>query len=194
MRSLTAPAIAALGGSVLSIVQLIYMQFPGSPLGLNSSNRDYDYDSVTYLGGAGLGSIAAVEDSAGEVKGLQLTMSGVPTDYIALALDDAGTVQGTPLVIRLGIMNANAQIVEAPIDWAGRLDTMSIVEDGETCSISVTAESTAVDLLRGAALTYSNVDQQALYTGDRAFEYVIAQANQRIVWPAKQWLLSSSGR
>ncbi len=42
-------------------------------------------------------------------------------------------------------------------------------------------------------MTYSNVDQQALYPGDRAFEYVLSQANKPIVWAGKQWLIALSG-
>lgn len=194
MKSLGAPVIAALSDAVLTIVQFVYMDFPGLPVALNSSNRDFDFDGVTYRGAAGLGTVSQIDDSPGEIKGLQLSMSGVPTEYLALALDDAAIVQGASLVIRLAIIGSDGSVVDAPVDWAGRLDTMSIEEDGETCTIAVTAESTAVDLLRGTPLTYSNVDQQSLYPGDRAFEYVLSQANKPIVWAGKQWLIAVSQR
>lgn len=194
MKTLAPDTIAALNARELSIVQLIYMQFPGFPVALNSSNSPFDFGGVTYRGAAGLGTVGTVDDSPGEVKGLQLEISGAPIEYIALALADSTIVQGAPLTIRLGIVNDAGQIIEAPIDWDGRIDIMSIQEDGDTCTIAVTSESTAVDLLRGTPMTYSNVDQQALYPGDRAFEFVIPQANQKLVWPAKQWLLSSAGR
>ena len=45
----------------------------------------------------------------------------------------------------------------------------------------------AVDLLRGSAMTYSDADQRAIYPADRAFEYVVDQADQPVVWPAKSW-------
>lgn len=191
MRSLSAATAAALNGSVLSIVQLLYMQFPGSSIALNSSSRAIDYAGVTYRGAAGLGSISPINDSPGEVKGLQLEMSGVPSENIALALADSSIVQGAPITIRLAILDASGLVLDAPLDWSGRVDTMAIEEDGETCSIAVTAESSAVDLLRGSALTTSNADQQFLYPGDRAFEYVVSQANVPIVWPTKQYYIDS---
>lgn len=193
MKSLSGPTVTALSGAVLSMAQLVYMDFPGFPVAMTSANFPIIFGGITYLGAAGIGSIGAIDDSPGEIKGLQFTMSGVPTEYLALALDDAAIVQGAPVTIRLAILSG-PDVLDAPIDWAGRLDTMSIEEDGDTCSITVTAESTAVDLLRGSALTYSNVDQQALYPGDRAFEYVNSQYGQRIVWPAKQWILMGAGR
>ncbi|MCY1248566.1 hypothetical protein D9M72_620100 [compost metagenome] len=121
-------------------------------------------------------------------------MSGVSVEYLALALDDAAIVQGTPLTILTAIVNEAGMVIDAPIDWDGRLDTMSIEEDGDTCTIAVTAESSAVDLLRGSPLTYSNVDQQQLYPGDRAFEFVNSQKGKPIVWAGKQWLIALNGK
>lgn len=193
MKTLTPPAASALSGSVLKIVQLIYMDFPGLPVAFNSDNADVVFAGVTYKGAAGLGSISPIDDSPGEIKGLQFSMSGISTDYLALALDDAGVVQGTMVTVRLAIMSG-PDVLDAPIDWVGRLDTMTIEEDGDTCTIAASAESTAVDLLRGFPLTYSNVDQQFLYPGDRAFEYVLPQNRKPIVWGGKQWLLALNGR
>lgn len=189
MRTLAPPTIAALSGSVLSIAQLVYMDFPGLPIALCSANRDILCDGVTYRGAAGLGSISPVEDSPGEIKGLQFQMSGVPIENLALALDDSAIVQGTNIIVRLAILDLDHQLIEAPTDWTGRIDTMAIEEDGETCTITVTAESTAVDLLRGNALTTSNADQQFLYPGDRAMEYVALQ-DVPVVWPTKQLFMA----
>ncbi|MDM0024071.1 hypothetical protein [Variovorax saccharolyticus] len=164
------------------------------PISLNTSTWNLDWAGVTYLGAFGIGTIGTIDDSPGEIKGLGFELSGVPSANIALALDDAAVVQGTLVTIRTAILNAAFQVVDAPIEWEGRLDTMSIQEDGETCTISVTAESTAVDLLRGAPLTTSNADQQALYPGDRAFEYVVQQADKPVVWPSKDWFIFTAKR
>jgi len=192
VRALSPDTIAALNGPVLHVASLVYMAFPGSAIALCSANRPIDFGGVTYRGAAGLGSISPITDSAGEVKGLNFEMAGVSSEAIALALDDAGVVQGTPVTIRTAILDANMGVLDAPIDWTGRLDTMSIREDGETCTIAVSAESSEVDLLRGSTLTYSDADQKSLYPGDRGFEFVNSQVGQRVIWPAKQWLIASS--
>ena len=193
MRTFDPAAVAALEGAVLSVAQLVYMGFPGFPIALSSSIMDIDFAGVTYRGAAGLGTISSIDDSPGEVKGLQFTMSGVPTEYLGLALADSAIVQGAPVTIRLAVL-AGAVLFDAPIDWEGRLDTMSIEENGDTCTISVTAESNEVDFLRGSPLTYSHVDQQALFPGDMAFEYVLPQEGKPIVWAGKQWLIALNGR
>jgi hypothetical protein len=191
MRALSGPVVAALSAPVLRIVQLIYLGFPGLPVTLNSSNRDISFGGTIYRGAAGLGKISPIEDSPGEIKGLQFEISGVPIENLALALADATVVQGTAVFIRLAIIDSDGTVLDAPLDWAGRLDTMPIQEDGETCSIGATAESTAVDLLHGNALTTSNADQQFLYPGDRAFEWVIPQEGVPVVWPTKQYYIDS---
>jgi hypothetical protein len=188
MRSLSAPTLAALAAPEVLLVQLILLQFPGGTLALNSSNWNLTWAGVTYQGASGLGDISAIEDGPGEVKGLQFTMSGASASAISLALDDASEWPGTPITIRTAVFNAaTGQIVDAPLDWAGRGDTMGISEDGDTCRVTATAESTAVDLLRGSPLTTSHADQQSVSPGDRAFEYVASQADQPVVWPAASW-------
>lgn len=186
MRSLSGPTIAALGAPSVPMVQLVHLAF-ASPIAINTSNWDLVWSSVTYKGAGALGAISQIEDSPGEIKGLNFQLIGLDSAYIALALDDAGVVQGTVATIRTAILDSNYQVVDAPIDWVGRLDTMSIEEDGETCTISVSAESSAVDILRGNPLTYSDADQKSLYGNDRAFEFIVSQANTPIIWPSKQW-------
>ena len=193
MRSLGAPAIAVLNGQTVLMVQLVYLGFV-SPIGLNLSNFDIVYSGTTYKGAGSIGAVSEIDDSPGEIKGLTFSLSGVDPAYIALALDDAAVVQGTPCHIRTALLDSNYQVVDAPLDWSGRLDTMSITEDGETCTISVTAESTAVDLLKGYASTFSDPDQRAIDPTDRAFEYLNSQVGQPVVWPHRQWFIDKGQR
>jgi hypothetical protein len=170
-----------------ALVQLLHIVHPAGVLALNTSTWDLTWAGVVYRGAYGLGSISAVTDQPGQVQGLTFTLSGISADRVALALDDAAQWQGVPITIRTALLNDAYQVVDAPVEWTGRGDTMQLDEDGETCTIGASAESSAVDLLRGHPLSYSDADQQALYPGDRGFEYVASQADQRVVWPARQW-------
>jgi hypothetical protein len=183
--------LAAISAPVLGLAALVRMDFPSGTILLTSANRDIQASSGLYRGIGALGQIGEVNDSPGEIKGLQFTLSGVRSEFIALALDDAAVVQGTPVTIRNAIFNATTgALVDEPLAWSGRLDTMSIEEDGDTCTIAATAESSAVDLLRGSPLTYSDADQKSIYPDDRAFEYLISQVNVPVVWPDRNYFIA----
>jgi hypothetical protein len=140
----------------------------------------------TYLGAYGLGQISAVTDKPGDVQGITLELHGADAARIALALDDADVVQGTPVTLYTAIIDtATYQILDAPVEWVGTLDTMAIGEDGTAATIAVTAESRAVDLLRGTPQFYSDADQRVINPTDGAFAYVVDQIDKPIVWPAK---------
>jgi len=186
MRSLTGSAIAAIASPSLGVAGLLYLGF-STPIALNTTNWNLLWGGVTYVGAGSIGSIGAVDDSPGELKGLQLTLSGVSASQIALALDSGGVWQGTPVILRTAIFDSSFVVVDAPIEWTGRGDVFAISEDGETCVINASAESTGVDLLRGSAVTYSNPDQLSLFPGDRGLEYVVDQSDRPIVWPNKEF-------
>ncbi|AKJ28846.1 hypothetical protein [Caldimonas brevitalea] len=183
MRTLSSEVTAALSADRVAIAQLIYMAL-SQPVYLNTSSWDLQWNGETWRGAAGAGRVDVIDDSPGEIKGLNFELSGVPSEQIALAL--AEPVQGKTVEIRTAIFDPDTyEVLDAPVEWAGRLDTMSIVETPEGgAAIAVTAEHVGIDLLRPLVVRYSNPDQQRLYPGDRSLEYVIDQVEQSIVWPA----------
>lgn len=192
MRTLSPAVLAALASGNAVIVQMVHMAFSSGAIALNSSTWDLVFGGVTYRGAAGLGSVSAITDKPGEVQGIRLDIAGGSPASISLALDDADIVQGTPLTLSTAILDAASyQVLDVVTDWVGRLDTMAISEDGKQAAISVTAESRAVDLLRGNASSYSDGDQRARFPGDLAFAFVVSAVDKKIVWPAREYFLKS---
>lgn len=186
MKTYAAPTLAALSSGSVAIVQLVYLGF-ATPIALNLSTWDLTWLGVVYKGAYGLGAISGVTDKPGEVQGITLELFG-DAAAVALALDGADVVQGTACIIRTAIIEtANYTILDAPIEWAGTLDTMSIGEDGKQASIAVTAESRAVDLLRGNPSFYSDPDQRAINAADGSFMYVVSQIGKPIIWPTRAY-------
>lgn len=188
MRAFSSATVAALAGPSLGLVQLVYMGFSPTPIALNTSNYNFDFEGVQYRGAYGLGSVSPITDRPGEVQGITLELAGGDSARIALALDDADIVPGTLLLIRTAIINTDTlQILDAPVDFVGELDTMSLAEDGRQCVIRVTAESRAVNLLRGAPQFYNNTDQRTINAADGAFAYVVDQIDKPVIWPAREY-------
>lgn len=188
MRTFSGAVTTALGSPALGLVQLVRMGFTPTPVVLNTSTWNIAFGGDTYLGAAGLGSISAVTDKPGAVQGVTFELAAGASSVISLALDAAGTVQGTPCTIRTAIIDAaTGAVLDAPLEWAGTLDTMTIAEDTEGAVVRVTAESKAVDLLRGKPSFYADQDQVLINATDRSFRYVTDQIDKPIVWPARSF-------
>lgn len=188
MRALSAEVVALLASARCGVVTLVHMAFPSTTIAINTSNWDLTFDGVVNKGAYGLGTVNTITDKPGEVQGISLEMISPDSASISMALDDAAVVQGTPLTIRTALIDLDAyQILDAPVEWSGKLDTMSISEDGEQCVTNVTAESKAVNLLRGTVVYYSDSDQRAINPTDGSFSYGVDQTDKPIVWPAKSW-------
>ena len=185
MRTVSAPAAAVLAGGVVPLALLIEMDLT-APLNLNTSNLNLVVSGTTYLGVGGIGSIAPLADTPVEVRGLTFSISGVPSDRIALALSEP--VQGKAVRIKTAILDPSTYaVLDTRLRWAGLLDVMTINETGGTATINVSAENAAIDLARAATSLYSDPEQQRLNTGDLFLQFKADQVSQRIIWPSLEF-------
>lgn len=182
MRSLATAAATALAGSVVSVAILVEMDLT-VPLYLNTSSLPLVIGGATYLGLGTLGQIDAITESSGQLPKIRFTLSGVTPTLISLALQEP--VQGKAVRIKLAVFDsATGALLDTRLRYSGYLDVMSITDDRSAATISVTSESSTLDLLRPRGTYYSDSDQQALMAGDLALQFVNDQVEQRIVWPA----------
>lgn len=182
MRTLSAPALAALQSQALPLAVLIEMAL-STPLNLNTSSLNLTIGGTTYLGTGGLGQIEAVQETPAEVQQLRFKLSGVPSTAIALALTEQ--VQGKLVTLKLCVFDpATYAVLDTRTRWVGRLDVMTIDDGGSTGVLSVTAEHAGIDLTRPGTTAYTNDEQQRLHPGDLSLQYLNDQVEQRIVWPA----------
>jgi hypothetical protein len=190
VKSLPADLLTLLASGEVGLATLVKLDFDSGTITLNTSNRTLSYGGDDYLGAAGLGTIEPITDSPGELPGLRLELQRVDSTYITLALDEADEVQGAEVTTYTAFVRlSDGVVVHTELDWTGYGDVMTIAEDGNTCTISMTAESKGVDLLRGNPLLYSDGDQKSLVPGDRVFEYVPSQEGQVVQWPTREALM-----
>ena len=182
MRTLSTAALAALQSNPLPIALLIEMDLT-SPLFMCTAGISLVIGGQTYLGTGTLGRIDAVQDSPAEIKPLKFTLSGVPSTLIALAL--AEPVQGKAMRVKTALFDpATYQIIETRLRWQGRLDVMAIEDGIPTATVQVSAEHSAIDLLRSAASYYSDAEQRRINSNDPSLQYIAGQTETKIVWPA----------
>lgn len=80
------------------------------------------------------------------------------------------------------IMDDAVVIADPFLAFEGRLDVPDIIDDGETCTVTVSYESRLIDLERPRERRITHEDQQIDYPGDRFREYVAGLQDQVIIW------------
>lgn len=187
-RSLTSNQQTAIAAGNVVMVLFVEMLFDAGALRVTSMGYDIDFNGHTWQGVGQLGSLQPVREAeGGEVSGLQFELSGVPSALLSLALSEATEAQGRACNVYVGFLDpATYTLIDnAAVDeWKGKLDVMTVGDDGEQSVIRVTAENELFDFQRPDVLLWTDEEQQRLYAGDLGLQYVAQQGVRPLVWPA----------
>ena len=130
-----------------------------------------------YIGLGNLLDISAIEETAElAVKGATLTLSGVPSDLLSLALSEP--YQGRVCNIYFGVMGELA----ANQIFSGYMDQMNISDGGETSTIELMVENRLIDLERARVARFTSGYQKSLYPDDLGLDFVEDLQDKDIVW------------
>ena len=171
---------------------------------------DLDFEGDTYTGTGDLMQISELQESSDiAARGATLTLSGIPSNLINLAIDEPyqGRIakikfgvfgQGVPDGSFLTINDAGDYLLlndagdKLKTDYAdtlalfdmfvGRMDQMTIADGGDTSTISLTVESKLIDLERARSRRYTDNNQQSRFPGDLAFQFVTRLQDENLTW------------
>lgn len=168
---------------------------------------DIVYDGETYTGAGELMQISEVQESSDiAARGATLTMSGIPSNLLNLAVDEP--YQGRIAKIKFGIFTtapgpgnllvSDTEYLLVDTDtkldinftssfnmfdlFVGRMDQMTIDDGADTATIALTVESKLIDLERPRIRRYSDENQQSRFSGDLAFEFVSRLQDESLTW------------
>ena len=147
-------------------------------------------DGITYTGSGSLLSIGEIPETAGiSAAGTTLTLSGIPSDLIALALQTP--YHGRPCRIKFGLLDENGNALNTSGDpaspalvtlFVGQIDQMNMDEGPDTSTITVAVESKMIKLNQPVVRRYTSESQKALYPDDLAFDYVEDLQDKPLTW------------
>jgi hypothetical protein len=128
-----------------------------------------------------LGVSAFAEAQDLRATGVTVTISGIPSAAISLALGES--YHGRAARVLLGVFDpvGGALLATQPV-FAGRMDVLSINEAAETADVSVSIENRLIDLERPRVVLYTDETQQRLFPGDVSLQYVPALVDAQIRW------------
>ena len=180
-RSLTTALSNALDDEVVYPFFAIDLYFQSETVYLWTGYGELVVGAKTYLGAGTLLNISSVEETTEiEAKGATITLSGIPSTILSLALDEP--YQGRECRIYFGVTSSPSDYVEI---FSGELDQMNIVEEAESCTISVTAENVLIKLERPVVRRFTDQDQKSRYPSDRGLEYIASLQDKEIFWGRK---------
>lgn len=173
-----------------------------------SGYGDLTIDGDTYTGAGDLLKVSDVRESSDiAANGATLSMSGIPSDLISLAIDEP--YQGRICKVKFGLIDydlvsdallltedGDFLVTEAgeyidlsvsqPANYfdlfVGYMDQMNIQEGPQYSTISLSVESKLIDLEKPNNARYTDNYQQSQYSGDLAFEFVNRIQGEDLTW------------
>lgn len=153
-----------------------------TPIRVHSGLGSLTWDSKTWLGVGNLGGVSEIEEGVDvSARPLVLSLSGIPSEYITMALTEEYRNKRARLWI--GFLEVSGGFKDTPSQvFGGRVSTMTTSDDGTNCTLSVSLESRLADLRRARVSRYTHEEQIKRYPGDFGLSFVARLANAPIYW------------
>lgn len=162
---------AAAAEQSIVAVTFVDLDISGDRQRLNDSNLTLTWGGFDWQGVGTFGGIEAIAEASDLVsQPLRLTLSGVETQNITDAMTTQ--YQGRAVVVYVGLLNKDtlAFIADPEEVWSGYMDVMTLEADQGSGTITLTCEHWL--RIAPAVSRYTDEEQQALYSGDRFFQYL----------------------
>jgi hypothetical protein len=180
-RALTPSVVAQTKATQVQPAFLFEGEFSGQAIRTWSGVGELNWDGRVWDGFGALMGISNIgEDNEISAKGITVTLTGVPSEIISLALQDCR--QGSAGIVYLGFISGNQIINDPVLMFQGRLDVVEINEDDETSSISLNYESRLIDLQRSKVSRFTDEDQRREFPGDFGCAFVVSLQDKNIRW------------
>lgn len=172
-------------GDSLSPFYAIEMEFPddeATVLRYWTGYGEITFDSKTFGGFADFLDInLASETTDLMATGASVDISGVNAATVSLALGEQ--YQGNPMRIWLGVLDASGSVIADPyMVFEGKMDVMNLRASGTGSVVSISAESSLIDLNRSRVRRYTDQDQKIDHPNDKGLEYVPTIQDMNITW------------
>lgn len=136
--------------------------------------------SETFTGTGSLLSIGNIDEVNDlSAKSLQLSLSGIPTEVLSLALQEP--YQRRPFRMYFGEQGVS-DVVEV---FAGKMDKMSLTDEADSSEVSLSVESNLIELEESSDWRYTDENHKSRYAGDTFFSYVQSIQDVQVPWGRK---------
>jgi hypothetical protein len=171
VRTITDAALAALIAPTVQPVYLVAMEFTSGTKYMWTGIGTVVWDGEEWEGmGDFLGVSSITQTSELSAEGISISMSGINAEDVSSAISDVATY--LTVDVYLGFLCAGAIIADPVHCFSGHLDVPTLQDDGDTATISITAENDLILLTKASMMRYTNDCQQIFFPLDTGFQYV----------------------
>lgn len=182
-RNFTAAMLSAIVAGTVRPVLLAKIGTASADVLVWNGIGDLIFNGETYLGTGKFGGVASVEEVSNlQAAGTTFTLSGIPSAYISMALQNMR--YGKTAMLWFGLLDTTTgALINTPEPiFSGLTDVPSIDEGPDTATISISAENRLSDLNRPRVRRYTTEDQKIDDPTDLGFEYVQALQDAKLFW------------
>jgi len=179
-RDLTPTTLAAIDDDVVYPFFAVELMFDSEVLRMWTGQGTFNDGVNDWVGAGNLLAISDIEETAEmSVRGATLTLSGVPSEILSLALSEP--YQGRVCNIYFGISGENIfnQL------FSGYMDQMNIEDGPETSTIELKVENRLIDLERARVARFTSAYQKSVYSGDKGLEFLEDMQDRPLTWGKK---------
>jgi|GEM_PF-255902 len=181
-RALTADFLAELEAAHVRIAFFFEGEFNSSTIRLWSGLGDISWDSKTWNGNGWFQGVGGIGESADiKATNLEITLAGVPSSVVALALNEAAQNKLGKLWLAF-LDGAEAVINDPYLCFEGKLDTAEIQESASDATVVFTYETELIELEKAEEQRFTDVYQKSIYPDDRGLEYITGLADWDGFW------------
>jgi hypothetical protein len=157
---MTSAVAAAIVAPVVRLGLLGSLEFATETVYVWSGITPLTWSGNTYTGVGDLGNIEGIsEDSSVEARGVKISLSGINSANVELVLDQTRVLRDAKFW--LAVFDEAGAIIADPIpSYQGKMDEPDLLDDAQTCSISINLENVLVDMNRAIRRRLTDQDQQ----------------------------------
>jgi hypothetical protein len=183
-RDLSAANLGEISSDKLAPLLFAELDFSGGMVRVHSAIGTISWGGNDWLGVGTFGGIEGLDESSDlSKKTVTFTLSGIPNDLLSVFLSEH--YQGRSAKAYIGFISTiTYQLVANPeVLFVGKMDSVK-TQQGNTFSISLTAENRMSGWSRPVVRRYTDADQQARFAGDLGLQFV-SQVTKEIIWGRK---------
>jgi hypothetical protein len=181
MTRSTAAVTAEVTAQTLEPAIAVELFFDSGALRIWSGHESRSYGGNSFVGAGNLLSINLANESTEiSAKSVSVGLNGINSSVVSLALSE--DYRDRTLKIWLWFLDSGSIVADPYNLFTGYMNTINISDAGETCSISVTAESRLVDLQRPRLRRYTSEDQKIDFPSDLGLDFVTSIQEAQVKW------------